>query len=228
MLNSGAQDRFWGKEAGRDAEERKRNEQYYEELKRIARQIREEHGISSPRVMKTDVRRIYKTYGIRIDLWPYKLRGLRGAYFNDEHGATVMIARSLPQDPLIFTMGHELKHHLVDRHAGPSFCDSANQNEEVEIGAEVFAAELIFPDGDYVAWMTAQKIKKWQCRPEDLVRMKRESKTTLSYAGLVKKAEFLECAKPSALSGVKWKKLEVQMYGEPLYKTLLRRKLSAQ
>ena len=137
---------------------------------------------------------------------------------------SVMIARGLPQDPMIFTLGHELKHHLVDRETGLSFCDVSNENEPIEIGAEVFAGELIFPDDDYVALMTVQGVNRGACRPEDLVRLKNNTKTTLSYAGLVKKAVFLEYAKPAAFANVKWKKLEEQIFGEPFYKKLLRRR----
>jgi hypothetical protein len=43
---------------------------YYEELKTLARQVRAENGLSTPRVLRSDMRRIYKAYGIRIDLWP--------------------------------------------------------------------------------------------------------------------------------------------------------------
>jgi len=63
-------------------------------------------------VLRSDLRRIYRTEGIRIDLWPYKFKGLRGAYFNDELGPTVLLAKGLPQDPMVFTMAHELKHHV--------------------------------------------------------------------------------------------------------------------
>jgi len=200
--------------------------QYYEELKNLAHDMRKAYSISTPRVLRSDMRRIYRSHGIRIDLWPYTLRNLRGAYFNDDLGPSVMIRRSLPQDPMIFTLAHELKHHLVDRDAGPSFCDASNQDQAIEIGAEVFAAEMIYPDDDYVAWMTAEGIMRLQCQPEDLVRMKNHTRTTLSYAGLVKKAEFLGYARPGAFSKLKWKKLEEQIFGEPFYKKLLRRQSS--
>jgi hypothetical protein len=55
-----------------------------------------------------------------------------------------------------------------------------------------------------------------------LVRLKRETQTTLSYTGLAKRAEFLNFAPAGSLARVAWKKLEEQLYGEPFYKQLRR------
>jgi len=88
---------------------------YYEDLKLLARQVRAEHGLHSPRVLASDLRRIYDRHGIVIDSWPYRLRNLRGAFISDHLGSTVMLARGLPQDPMVFTMAHELKHFYRDR-----------------------------------------------------------------------------------------------------------------
>ena len=77
---------------------------YYEELKLLARQVRAENGLRSPRVLASDLRRIYDKYGITIDSWPYRLRNLRGAFISDHLGTTVMLASGLPQDPMVFTM----------------------------------------------------------------------------------------------------------------------------
>jgi hypothetical protein len=67
---------------------------YYEELKELARQVRAAHDLTTPRVLRSDLNRIYKQERIQIDRWPHKLRNLRGAYFYDEEcGASVMIAK---------------------------------------------------------------------------------------------------------------------------------------
>lgn len=197
---------------------------YYERMRQLARDVRTEYGLISPRVLRSDLRRIYKAENIRIDLWPHKLRSLRGAYFNDMVGASVLLARGLPEDPMIFTMGHELKHHLVDRGFQLSFCDKSNESEPIEIGAEVFAAELIYPEGDFSEHILAIGIGRNGCRPEDLVRLKRETRTTLSYAALAKRAEFLGFARPGLQGFSGWRKLEEQIYGVPLYKRLLERR----
>ena len=200
--------------------------QYYNDLKQLAREVRGQYGLDSPRVLRSDLRRIYKDKGIQIDLWPRKLRKLRGAYFNDELGPTVMLCKGLPEDPMVFTMAHELKHHLVDSEMALSYCDPSNQSAPIEIGAEVFAAELIYPEGMFSYGLTAMGIASGKCTPEAIVRLKRESRTTLSYAGLVKRAEFLGFATEGSLSGVKWKKLEESVYGVPFYRTLRTRGVS--
>ena len=183
--------------------------QYYEDLKLLARQVRAENGLSSPRVLPSDLMRIYAKHGIEVDEWPYRFRHLRGAFINDELGTTVMLAKGLPQDPMVFTMAHELKHFFRDRDLGISYCDQSNLNKSLEIGAEIFAAELIYPDRDFISQMARMGIRMNQCLPKDLVRLKRQTRTTLSYAGLAIKAERLGFAPSHSLTTIKtWRRLE--------------------
>jgi Zn-dependent peptidase ImmA (M78 family) len=195
---------------------------YYQELKTLARDVRARHSLTSPRVLRSDMRRIYRTEGIRIDLWRHRLRGLRGAYFNDEFGPTVMVASGLPSEPMIFTLGHELKHHLVDRDSGGGFCSESNRDDAIEIGAEIFAAELIFPEEDFCKQMVVMGVEQGQCTAETIVRLKHETTTTMSHAALAKRAEYLRFAPEGSLQAVKWTKLTEKLYGEPLYKLLIR------
>jgi len=195
-------------------------------MKALARSTREQYGLTTPRVLKSHLREIYKDQKIRIDLWPHKLRQIRGAYFNDELGPTVMLLKGLPEDPMVFTMAHELKHHLVDSELAVACCSDRNANEHIEIGAEVFAAEFIFPEQDFVNALAANGVTKGACSAEAIVRLKRETRTTLSYAGLAKRATFLGLAPTGTLDGIQWKKLEEKIFGEPLYKKLLRRRRS--
>jgi Zn-dependent peptidase ImmA (M78 family) len=197
---------------------------YYEGLKGRAREIRQEFGLTTARVRLSDMRRVFKRFGIRVDLWPYKLKNLRGAYFSDDLGCSVLLAKGLPDEPRIFTMAHELKHHLEDRQLGRSFCDPSNDSDALEIGAEVFAAELIFPEADFAQAARDQGIEAGKMTPEDLVRLKRATNTTLSYAGLLKRSYRLGLAAVGSLDGVKWKVLEERIYGRPVYKRLLERK----
>jgi Zn-dependent peptidase ImmA (M78 family) len=182
---------------------------YYEDLKQLARQVRAENGLSSPRVLASDLMRIYAKYGIVVDEWPYRLRNLRGAFINDQLGATVMLAKGLPQDPLVFTMAHELKHFFRDRDLGISYCDQSNLNRSLEVGAEIFAAEMLFPDRDFISHMNAMGVRRDQCLPRTLVELKRKTGTTLSYAGLAIKAEWLGFAPSHSLTTVKtWRRME--------------------
>lgn len=200
--------------------------EYYQQMKELARGTRVKYGLTSPRVMKSDIRRIYKDLGIHIDLWNHKFKKLRGAYFNDDLGPTVVIVQGLPPDPTIFTMAHELKHHLVDRHLPIACCEVDPRNEMIEIGAEIFAAEFIFPEDDFARLLSEMGVTQGNCNPANLVRLKRQTQTTLSYAGLAKRAEFLDFAPSGSFAKVKWHKVEEEIYGEPTYKRVLRRRRS--
>jgi|ERR1043165_3399005 Zn-dependent peptidase ImmA (M78 family) len=201
--------------------------EYYESMKYLARDTRARFGIDSVHVTRTNLRSIYRAENIRIDLWPYKLRKLHGAYFNDEAGSTVMLARGLPEEPMVFTMAHELKHHLADRDMAISYCDVSNERSYIEIGAEVFAAELIFPESDFMQTTTDLNIVRGHVDQISVVRLKRETRTTLSYTGIVKRLEFLEFIAPGSFAKVHWRKLEEATYGEPVYKQILRRRAAA-
>jgi Zn-dependent peptidase ImmA (M78 family) len=186
---------------------------YYNDLKQLARQVRAENGLKFPRVLPSDLRKIYFKNGIEIDVWPYRLRNLRGAFICDDLGTTVMLAKGLPQDPLAFTMAHELKHFYRDRNLGISYCDQSNIHKALEIGAEIFASEFLFPDKDFVDHMGRMRIRRDQCLPKTLIDLKHTTRTTLSYAGLAIKAERLHFAPPQSLTKVKtWRKLE-RLYG---------------
>jgi len=198
--------------------------EYYERMKLLARETRARFGITSPRVLRSDLRRIYGAEGIRITLWPHKLHKLRGAYVHDDLGSEVLLAKSLPEDPTVFTMAHELKHHYVDAGLSLSYCDLSNESNPIEIAAEIFAAELIYPEQDFARDLHQMGILGSTCTAEVLVRLKHDTRTTLSYAGLAKRAEFMGFAPPSSLAAIRWKKLEEQIYGEPIYKTILRRR----
>lgn len=192
---------------------------YYEDLKKLAREVRAQNGLNTPRVTRRDLRRIYSKCDIGIDLWPYRLRNLRGAFFSDDLGMTVMLAKGLPEDPMVFTMAHELKHYYRDRELGLSYCDLSNEQKPLEVGAEVFASEFLFPEGDFIKQMQEMGITFGLCTPETLVRLKHETRTTLSYAGLSIKAERLRFApSDSVTTFTGWRKLEDQIYGVPFYR----------
>ena len=192
-------------------------------MKHLARETRGEYHLTTPRVLRSDLRRIYKAEGIRLDLWP-NMKGVRGAYFNDEHGVSVMLSRELPDDPAIFTMAHELKHHLVDREKGLSFCSSANVKEPIEIGAEIFAAELLFTEQDFNIELGRMGVARGSCTAHDLVRLKVETGTTLSHAGLAKRAVWLGFAPSGAFDNIRWRDIKEEIYGVPRWVETRRRK----
>jgi Zn-dependent peptidase ImmA (M78 family) len=187
-------------------------------MKVLARETRQEYGIEGPRVLRSDMKRIFKHQGIHLDYWPGTFKEIRGAYFNDENGATIMVRKDLPPDPCVFTMAHELKHHLADKESGLLACEANPRNEIREIGAEVFAAEFLFPEICFAALMEEMGIGQGQCTAETLVRVKHETKTTMSYAGLRKLAIWLEFATEGSLPKTGWKNLESKIYGVPFYR----------
>lgn len=191
---------------------------YYEKLKELARRVRLEHGLSSPRVTRSDLRRIIKKLGVRLDKWPLG-KAVRGAYFNDECGPTIVINTDLPDDPAIFTMAHELKHHLADGGSKLSFCARANELEPIEIGAEVFAAELIYPEQDFADAMRSLGVEPNGCTPEHLVRLKESTRTTMSYLALTKRAKWLGFAADDAFAKVKsWTQIRDKLFGVPFWR----------
>jgi Zn-dependent peptidase ImmA (M78 family) len=179
-------------------------------------------------VLRTDLRKIYKHQGIQVDLWPpklqpkrsRKLRELRGAYFHDDCGASVLIARGLPPEPMIFTLGHELKHHLADQAALNILCAAYNEGEPIEVGAQIFSSELIFPDDEFAAALEGMGVRPGSCTDESVIHLKHETKTTLSHGAMAKKATVLGYAPKGALDNVLWKKRDEEIYGPPIYKRM--------
>lgn len=192
----------------------------YAEAKALAYSVRDEYGIKGPCLKLSQMREIYRDKGIKLTYWTHKLRKLRGAYISDDLGASVMVFKGLPNDPKVFTLAHELKHHLMDSEA----CSTVESGVATrEIAAEVFAAELLFPEDLFVEELANRGVRL--SKREDLetvqlaiIKMKRETCTTLSYLGLAKRAERLRYADGGYLVGTKWKKLEEAQYGVPFYR----------
>lgn len=192
--------------------------EYYELVKTKARELRQLHGLTTAKVTLTDLRSIYRANGIKIDYWPGSFKNVRGQYLFDEDTACVMVAKKLPPEQKIFTLAHELKHHFFDKDESKLF----TEKEPIEIAAELFAVELIFPDPAFIQWFIAQGIGKGSCTSETIVRMKHMTETTLSYASLAKRAEFLGFAPKNSLLRSGWHRLRDSIYGEPVYKRVQR------
>jgi hypothetical protein len=71
--------------------------QYYQQLKEQARQVRDEFELATLKIGRSQLRKIFKEYQITFDLWPpkstsspAKFKKLRGAFFYDECGPTIM------------------------------------------------------------------------------------------------------------------------------------------
>ena len=182
---------------------------YYYEMRELALEVRARNGIEGSDLSMRDMWRIYCEEGIEKLDFRHGFKDLRGAYFNDDCGVTVMLAGGLPDEPTIFTMAHELKHHLVDSEAGPVVCRTNEQTRRIEIGGEVFAAELIYPERDFVYDLfRLLRGMPQTLSPEVLVELKRKTNTTLSYAALAKRTVLLRLADEKTFRDVRWGTLQ--------------------
>jgi len=191
---------------------------YYNDLKALAREKRALHNVSTSRFGLREARQIYKAEGIRIDLWrlPYKIKAL---YMCADGDSTVAIQKSLPDEPKLFALMHEYKHHLTDRAVlGNGFihCGDYNANQEIEVGAEVFAAEFIYPESEFAIEVQRLNISTWKA--EDVVRFKRGCQSKVSYTFICKRLEWFGLIPSGKFVGTQFQKLEGQMFGVPFYR----------
>lgn len=182
---------------------------YYYDMRELALEVRTRNGVEGADVSMREMWRIYCAEGIEGFDFRRGFKDLRGAYFNDDCGVTVMLAGGLPDEPTIFTMAHELKHHLVDSKIGSVFCRTDEQTRRIEIGAEVFAAELIYPERDFVYDLfRLLRGMPQTVSPELLVELKRTTQTTLSYAALAKRTVLLRLADEKPFRNARWGRLQ--------------------
>ena len=197
----------------------------------MALDLRERYDVASRDVSLSRVRAIYKAEGIQLDYWPYRLRKVRAAYFLVDNEAHVLLNAGMkPKEPRIFALCHELKHHLVDQElarAGGLGCRedvSWQASAPIEIGAEVFAAELIFPESEFLALLGELGLEGISDAAE-VVQLKRACPAPVSYVFLQKRLRWFGLTGPNAFKGVQFQKLEERLYGAPFYR---RRRSGAQ
>jgi Zn-dependent peptidase ImmA (M78 family) len=191
---------------------------YYEDLKRLAREKRVKHGVATDAFGLREVRNIYKTEGIKIDYYPLP-RKVKALYMCADGEYTVAVQRKLPDEPKLFALVHELKHHYCDQDVlGPGVihCGDYNINEPLEIGAEVFAAEFIYPELEFATDIKKFRIATWTA--EDVVALKRNCKAKVSYRYLCKRLEHLALVALGAFDSIKFQKLEESIYGVPYHR----------
>lgn len=188
------------------------------QAKQLALEIRKKYGLTSSRVMVSDLKKICRQEGIdKIDYWDkFKGTRLKGAYFNDEYGKTMVINKKIIKqtEPKVFTIAHELKHHLVDKVVGVSFCSDDNEKKDVERAADAFASELIYPRALFIQHMTERGIELGNCTAMDIICLKHETQTTMSHSALAIKASQLGFCRAKDLDKVKWHNLRDQHYPE--------------
>jgi hypothetical protein len=83
---------------------------YYQELLRLAREIRASYKVDTASFGLREARAIYKQEGIRIDHWPLP-RKIKAVYMCDGGECSVALQKTIPYEPKLFALIHELKHH---------------------------------------------------------------------------------------------------------------------
>lgn len=202
---------------------------YYEEIKALARTKRDEYSVTTAAIGLALVRDIYRDEGITLTKCPHKLRKVRAAYFIIDGEPHVLVNGRLPIEPRLFAECHELKHHYVDQHLardGSLACqDVAWDSAPVEeVGAEVFAAEFIFPEAEFRDLLQQLGLAHTGWTISQVVELKRQCPAPVSYQFLTKRLEWFGLIQAGQFAGVQWKVREEQIYGPPLYKRLLARR----
>ncbi|QPD02285.1 MAG: hypothetical protein Nkreftii_000059 [Candidatus Nitrospira kreftii] len=194
---------------------------YYKEMRALALSKRTEHNVQTSSLNLRTIRRLYKSEKIRIDPWDLKGSRVRAAYFCDNDDNSVMVNSNLPREPKLFALVHELKHHYVDRPSilkGLHTCGAYNENEMVEIGAEVFSAEFIYPEAEMRDLANRLGITSSSCTPTKVVEFKRSCLAIVSYKFIVKRFEWFGFCEEGHFKHEQFQKLEESLYGLPIYK----------
>lgn len=192
----------------------------YDALKALAREKRLAYSVETTSLNLKVIRSIYHREGVTIDLWEAP-SAIRAAYLCDDGNPSVMLNLKLPREPRLFALAHELKHHFTDREriaSGGIKCGDYNANRAIEVGAEVFAAEFIYPESEFLESVQGLGLRNAAIEPEDVVRFKREVKAPISYTFLRKRFELFGLIQRGAFSNVQFRKLEEKIYGLPIYK----------
>jgi Zn-dependent peptidase ImmA (M78 family) len=191
---------------------------YYEDIKELAREKRQLYGVDTGAFGLREVRKIYKGEGIRLDCWPLSCK-IKAIYMCTDDDPSVAVQKSLPNEPKLFALVHELKHHYRDGEAlngGVISCGDYNANELIEKGAEVFAAEFIYPEEEFREDVRGLYAGAW--RADNVVIFKRGCKAKVSYRFICKRLERLGHIEPGQFNDVKFQKLEETMFGVPFYR----------
>jgi Zn-dependent peptidase ImmA (M78 family) len=193
--------------------------QYYARMRELARKKRQEYSVDTSAFGVREVRSIYRMENITVDI--RKLPScLKAIYVLTDEGASVAVRKDLPDQPKIFALVHELKHHWVDHdliRTDPFTCGDYNANELQEKGAEVFAAEFIYPEQEFLDDIGACNGTTWTA--EDIVRFRREHcRAKVSFTFIRKRLERAGLILPDQFVGIKFQKLEEEMYGVPFYR----------
>lgn len=195
------------------------NEQYAL-ARNLAQKKRAELGVKTNEINIPLLKKICKEEGIKIDMAQKISSRIRAAYFFDEDGRSILLRKDMPREPKLFALAHELKHHFLDREliaGGKMQCGDYNANKEIEIAAEIFAAEFLFPESEMRSFLDQLGIKPGECTPEKIVDIKRNSPVPISYIFARKRLAWFGFIEKGQFGDVQFQKLEEQLH-PPFYK----------
>jgi Zn-dependent peptidase ImmA (M78 family) len=194
---------------------------YYQQCRALAQAKRHEHSVVTASLNLLVIARIYKKEGIKIDRRKLKGNRIKAAYYCDDGECSVLLNTTPPREPRLFALAHELKHHYLDREEimnGQIECGDYNANEVIEKGAEVFAAEFIYPEMEMRQLIGQMGITSLSCTARTIVEFKRTCRACISYTFIVKRFVRFGLCQREAFSKVQFTKIEEQIYGLPVYK----------
>ena len=195
--------------------------EYYQRCRKLAQQKRADHSVVTSSLDLVVMARIYKKEGITIDRKKLKGNRIKAAYYCDDGECSVLLNITPPREPRLFALAHELKHHYFDQQQilnGEIECGDYNANELIEKGAEVFAAEFIYPELEMRQLIGQMEITNHNCTPEVVVKFKRTCLACISYTFIVKRFTRFGLCRHDTFSRVQFTKVEEQLYGPPIYK----------
>jgi Zn-dependent peptidase ImmA (M78 family) len=194
---------------------------YYQECRALAQAKRLLYSVETASLNLRVMQRIYKAEGITIDRRKLKGRRIKAAYYCEGGDCSVLIETTLPREPKLFALAHELKHHYLDQDQirnNEIECGDYNAQELIEKGAEVFAAEFIYPEAEMRAFIGQSGLTSLNTTPERIVKFKRECGASVSYTFIVKRfVRFGLCPK-GKFAKIQFVKLEEKMFGLPIHK----------
>jgi Zn-dependent peptidase ImmA (M78 family) len=192
----------------------------YAECRALALTKRAEHDVQTGSLNIPSMQRIYKAEGIRIDRRQLRGNRIKAAYYCDDDECSVLLNVKLPSEPKLFALAHELKHHYLDQEligSGELQCGDYNAHEIIEIAAEVFAADFIYPEVEMSQLIFDLGITSNTCTKEKVVDFKRACPARVSYIFIVKRFERFRLCARGAFANVRFKKLEEELF-PPIYK----------
>ena len=193
------------------------NASHFDDLKKLARKKRILHKVDTAAFGLQDVRAIYKAEGIKIDYYPLPNK-IKALYMCDDGYCSVALQKKLPDEPKIFALLHELKHHYCDQEIltnGYLHCGDFNMKDPIEIGAEVFAAEFIYPIKEFAHDVSLLNIQEWS--ETDIINFKRNCKAKVSYAYICRRLTELRLIGFNQFKGVQFQKREYEIFGLPYH-----------